>query len=236
MNSDGLMTTVQPAASAGASFQAVSISGEFHGVMKRTHADRLLEDVVEVVRPIDRHHRALDFVGEPAVVIEPLRHVLGLRHHLRDQLAVVAHLDLAQVLGVLLDQLRDAAHASCRAPSASSAATARSRRRGRRPRRRGRRRPCRTPGSAPRARPCRGRTSGTSCRRRRRPTCRRCRSGTPCSLVGRSSMAFLRKRVQCRGLAPRLVRGARAFKRAEHDQLGTPRRRGMVCCPDLDTP
>ena len=27
------MTTVQPAASAGASFQVVSISGEFHGVM-----------------------------------------------------------------------------------------------------------------------------------------------------------------------------------------------------------
>ena len=34
VNSDGLMTTVQPAASAGASFQATSISGEFHGVMK----------------------------------------------------------------------------------------------------------------------------------------------------------------------------------------------------------
>ena len=33
VNSDGLMTTVQPAANAGASFQASSISGEFHGVM-----------------------------------------------------------------------------------------------------------------------------------------------------------------------------------------------------------
>ncbi len=32
--SEGLMTAVQPAASAGASFQATSISGEFHGVMK----------------------------------------------------------------------------------------------------------------------------------------------------------------------------------------------------------
>src|SRR5579883_740678 len=31
--SDGLMTTVQPAASAGASFQPASIRGEFHGVM-----------------------------------------------------------------------------------------------------------------------------------------------------------------------------------------------------------
>src|SRR3546814_9135296 len=30
VNSDGLMTTVQPAANAGAIFQAVSINGEFH--------------------------------------------------------------------------------------------------------------------------------------------------------------------------------------------------------------
>ena len=33
--SDGLMTTVHPAAKAGASFQVVSISGEFHGVIRR---------------------------------------------------------------------------------------------------------------------------------------------------------------------------------------------------------
>ena len=32
--SEGLMTTVQPAAKAGANFQVVSISGEFQGVMK----------------------------------------------------------------------------------------------------------------------------------------------------------------------------------------------------------
>ena len=36
VNSDGLITTVQPAASAGASFQLVSVSGEFHGVMIAT--------------------------------------------------------------------------------------------------------------------------------------------------------------------------------------------------------
>ena len=36
VNSLGLMTTVQPAASAGASYQPTSISGEFHGVMN-TH-------------------------------------------------------------------------------------------------------------------------------------------------------------------------------------------------------
>ena len=33
VNSEGLMTMVQPAASAGAIFHVASISGEFHGVM-----------------------------------------------------------------------------------------------------------------------------------------------------------------------------------------------------------
>ena len=36
VNSDGLMTTVLPAASAGASFHVVSSSGEFHGTMAAT--------------------------------------------------------------------------------------------------------------------------------------------------------------------------------------------------------
>ncbi len=36
VNSDGLTTTVLPAASAGASFHAVSSSGEFHGMMAAT--------------------------------------------------------------------------------------------------------------------------------------------------------------------------------------------------------
>src|SRR5205823_15023575 len=36
VNSEGLTTTVQPAANAGASFQLVSVSGEFHGVMIAT--------------------------------------------------------------------------------------------------------------------------------------------------------------------------------------------------------
>ena len=36
VNSDGLMTTVLPAASAGASFHAVSSSGEFHGTIAAT--------------------------------------------------------------------------------------------------------------------------------------------------------------------------------------------------------
>ena len=103
------MTTVQPAASAGASFQPTSISGEFHGVMKAHTPTGSLQDVGEVVGPVDRHHRALDLIGQAAVVVEPLRQVLGLRVHLRHQLAVVAHLDLGQVLGMLLDQPGDAA-------------------------------------------------------------------------------------------------------------------------------
>src|SRR5690625_1597356 len=36
VNSDGFKTTVQPAAKAGAIFQAVSSSGEFHGVIAAT--------------------------------------------------------------------------------------------------------------------------------------------------------------------------------------------------------
>jgi hypothetical protein len=36
VNSDGFNTTVQPAASAGASFHAASSSGEFHGVIAAT--------------------------------------------------------------------------------------------------------------------------------------------------------------------------------------------------------
>ena len=36
VNSDGLMTTVLPAASAGASFHDSSSSGEFHGVIMPT--------------------------------------------------------------------------------------------------------------------------------------------------------------------------------------------------------
>ena len=42
--------------------------------------------------------------------MEPLRHVFGLRHHLGNELAVVAHLNFAEVFGVLLDEFRDPAH------------------------------------------------------------------------------------------------------------------------------
>ena len=65
VNSDGLITTVQPAASAGATSRPTSMSGEFHGSDERADADRLLQDVGEVLGPVDRHHRALDLIGRP---------------------------------------------------------------------------------------------------------------------------------------------------------------------------
>ncbi len=77
---------------------------------ERAYADRLVQDVGEVVGPVDGHHCALNLIGEATVVVEPLGHVLGLRTHLGDELAVVAHLDLPQMIGVLFDQLGDAAH------------------------------------------------------------------------------------------------------------------------------
>jgi hypothetical protein len=56
VNSDGLITTVHPAASAGANFQASSISGEFHGVMDRGDAQRLLLGVGEEALLVHRDH------------------------------------------------------------------------------------------------------------------------------------------------------------------------------------
>ena len=146
---------------------------------ERAHADRLLEDVGEVVGPVGRHHGTLNLVGEPAVVIEPLGQVLGLRRHLRDQLAVVAHLDLRQVLGVLLDQAGDAAQHLAARRSASC-----------RPRPLVEGAPGRLAGPVgvlgvalrdqrPRLAGVGVVASGTSCRKRPRTTCRRCRSDTP---------------------------------------------------------
>ena len=109
MNSDGLMTTVQPGRQRRRQLPAHQHQGRIPRRDERAHADRLLQDVGEVVGPVGGHHGALNLVGEAAVVVEPLGQILGLRVHLRHQLAVVAHLDLGQMLGVLLDQAADAA-------------------------------------------------------------------------------------------------------------------------------
>ena len=105
VNSEGLITTVLPAASAGASFQAVSMQRRVPRRDGGHHAQRLVAREVEIALLVERDDRALDLVGQAAEVVVPLRHVVELGRHLGEQLAVVAHLDLGQVLGVLRHQV-----------------------------------------------------------------------------------------------------------------------------------
>ena len=104
MNSDGLMTTVLPAASAGASFHVVRSSGEFQGTiaaMTPSGSSR----VVEGVGLVGRQHRAFDLVSQATVVVIPLRHVRRLHAHLGVQLAVVANFGLGQLLRALGNEI-----------------------------------------------------------------------------------------------------------------------------------
>ena len=96
VNSDGLTTAVQPAASAGASFQLVSVSGEFQGVMIATTPFGSYLRIGEDAFLVGRDDRTLDLVGQAGVVLEIVAHVLDLRGHLGRQLAVVALLDLGE--------------------------------------------------------------------------------------------------------------------------------------------
>ena len=122
MNSDGLITAVQPAASAGASFQLVSVSGEFHGVMIATTPFGFVARVREHALLVGRDDRALHLVGQARVVAEVVGHVADLRDHLGRQLAVVALLDLGQARRVGGDQVGRAATAAGRARTASAPA------------------------------------------------------------------------------------------------------------------
>jgi hypothetical protein len=61
---------------------------------------RLLLRVGEVPLLVQGDDRALDLVGEPAVVVEPLGQIAQLPVHLGEQLAVVANLYLGQAAGV----------------------------------------------------------------------------------------------------------------------------------------
>ena len=115
VNSDGLMTTVLPAASAGASFHAVEQQRRVPRHDRRHDAERLVARVVEDVGLVGRDDRALDLVGQPAVVVVPLRHVGRLRAHLGVELAVVARFDLGEARGVLGDQVAELAAAARRA-------------------------------------------------------------------------------------------------------------------------
>ena len=98
-----------PAASAGASFQVASISGEFHGVMAATTPSGSQPREVEDAGLVDRDDAALDLVGQAAEVMVPLRHVAQLHPHLVDQLAVVAGLDLGEIFGLAGQEIGEAA-------------------------------------------------------------------------------------------------------------------------------
>jgi hypothetical protein len=73
---------------------------------------------VEKALFIERNHAAFDLVRQTAEVIEPLRDVVQLSRHFGKQLAVVAHFDCCELVGVACDQVAQAAQqlpALCRA-------------------------------------------------------------------------------------------------------------------------
>ena len=73
------------------------------------HPERLVPGEREG-RLVGVHDRPLDLVREPGVVVVDARDVAKLGGHLAQQLAVVAHLQLAEALGVLGHEVREAAH------------------------------------------------------------------------------------------------------------------------------
>ena len=73
-------------------------------------ADRLAAGVDEVVGLVGRDDPALDLVGVPGEVAVPGAQPLQLADHLPVELAVVAHLDPGQPLGVLGDQVGELVH------------------------------------------------------------------------------------------------------------------------------
>ena len=107
--SEGFHTTVFPAASAGASFHAASISGEFHGVIAAITPSGSSRVKLKTPGLVDRDHAAFDLIGETAEVVEPLRDVFQLRPHLRDELPVVGSLDLGEPFGFRRDQVGEPA-------------------------------------------------------------------------------------------------------------------------------
>jgi len=79
-------------------------------IPRRDHADhteRLIAREVEDIGLVGRNDGAFHLVGEAAIVAVPLRQILHLRKHLGIKLAVVAHLDLREMLRILFDQIRE---------------------------------------------------------------------------------------------------------------------------------
>ena len=71
VSSEGLRTTEQPQARAGATFQAAVCNGKFQGTMARDHAHRFAQGVVEV-RAIHRNGLAVEFAHPAGVVVEAI--------------------------------------------------------------------------------------------------------------------------------------------------------------------
>ncbi|MNF69417.1 hypothetical protein D3C84_513000 [compost metagenome] len=76
---------------------------------RRHYAERLEQGVAEHIALIQRQGTALEFVGQPGGVIEEFRQVADLAAGFADQLAIVAALQLRQLLLVLGDQVAQAA-------------------------------------------------------------------------------------------------------------------------------
>ena len=55
-------------------------------------------------------HDAFDLIGQPAIVVIIVRHIAHLHRQLSEELAVVAHLDPRQPVGVLGDEIAELAH------------------------------------------------------------------------------------------------------------------------------
>ena len=77
---------------------------------RRDHAGRLAPGVDEEVRLVARDGGALELVGQPGEVVEPLRDAAELPAHLAQQLAGVPGLDLGQPVRVPRDQVAEPAH------------------------------------------------------------------------------------------------------------------------------
>ena len=107
--SDGLITTVLPTHSAGASLLVVSVSGEFHGVIAPTTPERLARRVVEHGAVGGGDDVAVDLVGQTGVVVVVLGQRGQLGAHLAQQLAVVLGLHPGELLGVLADEVAEPA-------------------------------------------------------------------------------------------------------------------------------
>ena len=80
------------------------------GRERRDDADRLMRGVGKGVRLVDRHQAAFELVDEAAEIPPPLRMIAQLAQHLGHQLAVVAHLDLGETLGIGGDEVAELAH------------------------------------------------------------------------------------------------------------------------------